>query len=180
MGPSVRTTFICLSNNATFFYRRNTVFLLYGRNAVLDFYSPCPKAPVIYSKYGETLFQQVCDIARKNIQQAQISQKTRIVNQFQLKWEILRFNQNTKIQATKLDGPYQVYEVMLKLNQLALQMLNLEIFHYSKFQSVRATFQQTMQFWYGHMQHFRPRKWRTVRKQNPRPPTTSTILTIMT
>ena len=37
----------------------------------------------------------------------------------------------------------KLLELMLKLNRLALQILNLELFHYSKFQSVRATFQQT-------------------------------------
>ena len=37
----------------------------------------------------------------------------------------------------------KLLELMLKLNRLVLQMLNLELFHYSKFQSVRATFQQT-------------------------------------
>ena len=35
-------------------------FVLYGRNtklpSVLDFYSPHPKTPVIYSEYGKTLF----------------------------------------------------------------------------------------------------------------------------
>ena len=57
-------------------------FLLYGRDAklptALDFYSPRPKTPVIYSEYGKTLFQElkaIRDIARKNIQQAQASQK---------------------------------------------------------------------------------------------------------
>ena len=38
-------------------------FLLYGRDAklpsVLDFYSPRPKTPVIYSEYGKTLFQEL-------------------------------------------------------------------------------------------------------------------------
>ena len=49
--------------------------LLYSRDAklpsVLDFYSPRPKTPVIYSEYGKTLFQelkQIHNIARKFIQ----------------------------------------------------------------------------------------------------------------
>ena len=44
----------------------------------LDFYSPCPRTPVIYSEYGKTLFRelkQIRDIAKRNIQQAQKSQK---------------------------------------------------------------------------------------------------------
>ena len=65
--------------------RETPFLLLYGRDAklpsVLDFYSPRPKTPVIYSEYGKILFQelkQIRDIARKNIQQAQISQKITI------------------------------------------------------------------------------------------------------
>ena len=57
-------------------------FLLYGRDAklptALDFYPPCPKTPVIYFEYGKTFFKElklIRDIARKNIQQAQSSQK---------------------------------------------------------------------------------------------------------
>ena len=57
-------------------------FLLYGRDAklptALNFYSPRPKTPVIYSDYGTVLFKElklIRDIARKNIQQAQSTQK---------------------------------------------------------------------------------------------------------
>ena len=37
----------------------------------------------------------------------------------------------------------KLLELLLKFNRLALQMLNLQLFHYSKFQSVRAILQQT-------------------------------------
>ena len=57
-------------------------FLLYGRDTklptALNFYSPPPKTPVIYSEYGKTLFKElkvIRDIARENIQHAQSSQK---------------------------------------------------------------------------------------------------------
>jgi len=57
-------------------------FLLYGRDAklptALNFHSPRPKTPVIYSDYGTVLFKDlklIREIARKHIQQAQPSQK---------------------------------------------------------------------------------------------------------
>ena len=100
-------------------------FLLYGRDAklpsVLDFYSPCPKTPVIYSEYiyGKTLFQelkQIRDIARKNIQQAQISQKKQYDKGCHPVSVEVGDTVLVKVQPKfKLDciyhGPYRVYEV---------------------------------------------------------------------
>ena len=47
-------------------------YLLYGTDAklpsALDFYSPCPRTPVIYSEYGKTLFRelkQIRDISKE-------------------------------------------------------------------------------------------------------------------
>jgi len=57
-------------------------FILYGRDAklpsALNFCSPHPKTPVIYSDYGTILFEElkfICEVTKKNIQQAQLSQK---------------------------------------------------------------------------------------------------------
>ena len=57
-------------------------FLLYRRDAKLptglNFYSPRPKTPVIYSEYGTVLFKElkrIRKLARKNIHQAQSTQK---------------------------------------------------------------------------------------------------------
>ena len=76
LGPvlfSYRTTPHSSTNETPF-------FLLYGRDAklpsALDFYSPHPRTPVIYSEYGKTLFQelkQIRDMAKKSIQNAQKS-----------------------------------------------------------------------------------------------------------
>ena len=62
--------------------RQTPFFLLYGRDAklatALNFYSPCPKTPVICSEYGKMLFKElkvICDTARENIQRAQSLQK---------------------------------------------------------------------------------------------------------
>jgi len=62
-------------------------FLLYGRDAklptALNFYSPQPRAPVIYSEYGTTLFKElkvIRKLARKNIQRAQSAQKRQYDN----------------------------------------------------------------------------------------------------
>ena len=98
-------------------------FLLYGRDAklptALNFYSPRPRTPVIYSEYGTTLFKElklVRELARKNIQQAQSTQKKqydkssrpvtinvgdRVMLQEQPKFRLDRTYQ----------GPYRVYEV---------------------------------------------------------------------
>ena len=98
-------------------------FLLYGRDAklptALNFYSPHPKTPVIYSEYGKTLFKElkvICDIARENTQHAQSSQKRQ--------YDKASCPVSTKIGDTvvvktqpkfKLDrtfhGPFQVYKV---------------------------------------------------------------------
>ena len=73
LGPvlfSYRTTPHSSTNETPF-------FLLYGRDAklpsALDFYSPRPRTPIIYSEYGKTLFQelkQIRDKAKKSIQNA--------------------------------------------------------------------------------------------------------------
>ena len=80
MGQITRFCPIFLSNHTTFLYKRNSIFL--GKDAklpsALDFYSPRPRTPVIYSEYGKTLFQelkQIRDMAKKSIQNAQKSQK---------------------------------------------------------------------------------------------------------
>ena len=95
------------------------VVLLRNQLASLNFYSPRPRTPVIYSEYGTTLFKElklVRELARKNIQQAQSTQKKqydksshpvtinvgdRVMLQEQPKFRLDRTYQ----------GPYRVYEV---------------------------------------------------------------------
>ena len=63
-------------------FKETPFFLLYGKDAklptALDFYSPRPKTPVMYSDYGKTLFQElktIHDVTRTDIQKAQVAQK---------------------------------------------------------------------------------------------------------
>jgi len=98
-------------------------FLLYGRDAKLptglNFYSPRPKTPVIYSEYGTTLFKKlkrIRKLARKNIHQAQSTQKKQydksthpvIINVGDL--VMLQEQPKFKLDCT-YQGPYRVYEV---------------------------------------------------------------------
>ena len=85
----------------------------------MDFHSPHPKTAVIYSEYGNTLFKElklIWDIARKNIQQAQSSQKKqydKASHAVSIEVGDIVF---VKVQPKfKLDrnfhGPFRVYEV---------------------------------------------------------------------
>ena len=98
-------------------------FLLYGRDAklptALNFYSPCPKTPVIYSEYGKTLFKElkvICDIARENIQHAQSSQKRQYDKASRPVsievGDIVFVKTQPKFKLDRnFHGPFQVYEV---------------------------------------------------------------------
>ena len=97
--------------------------MLYGRDAklstALNFYSPCPKTPVIYSEYGKTLFKKlkvIHDIARENIQHAQSSQKrqydkaSRPVSIKIGDAVFVKTQPKFKLDCT-FHGPFRVYEV---------------------------------------------------------------------
>ena len=98
-------------------------FLLYGQDAklstTLEFYSSHPKTPVIYSEYGKTLFKEIKlirDIAIKNIQQAQSSQKRQFGKSSCLVSIEVGGTVFVKVQPKfKLDhnfhGPFRVYKV---------------------------------------------------------------------
>ena len=140
------------------------LFLLYGRDAklpsVLDFYSPRPKIPAIYSEYGKTLFQelkQIRDIARKNIQQAQISQKKQYdkgchpvsveVGDTVLVKVPLKF----KLDRT-YHGPYRVYEVTgtnVKVKPVSTPDVEPKTISLQQVSKCKGNFSAN-QFWYDH------------------------------
>ena len=165
MGPSVRTTFICVSNNATFFYRRNTIFsIVWQRRKITISFSPCPKTPVIYSEYGKTLFQelkQIHDIARKNIQQAQISQKKQYdkgchpVSVEVGDTVLVKVPPKFKLDRT-YHGPYRVYEVTgtnVKVKPVSTPDVEPRTISLQQVSKCKGNFSAN-QFWYGHTQHF--------------------------
>ena len=103
--------------------RETPFFLLYGRDAklptALNFYSPRPKTPIIYSEYGKTLFKElkvIRDIARENIQHAQSSQKRQYDKTSRpVSIEIgdtvfVKTQPKFKLDRT-FHGPFRVYEV---------------------------------------------------------------------
>ena len=98
---------------------------------------------------------------------------TRVLIQSLLKPEILfllKCNQNLSLTITIMDLTeyMKLLTLMLKLNHLALQMLNLRLFHYNKSQNARDAFQQ-INFGVVIILLISPRKQRKVRKkQNAR------------
>ena len=157
-------------------------FLLYGRDAklpsALDFYSPRPRTPVIYSEYGKTLFQelkQIRDMAKKSIQNAQKSQK----KQYDKRSHPVTIKAGdtvfVKVQPKfKLDrnyhGPYRVYEATdtnVKVKPVSSPDAESRTISLQQVSKCKGNFSAD-QFWCGH-NITNPRKQRKVRKkQNTR------------
>ena len=174
------------TNDATLLNWRNTIFLLYGRDAklptALDFYSPRPKTPVIYSEYGKTLFKdlkQIRDIARKNIQQAQSSQNRqydKASRPVSIEVGDIVF---VKVQPKfKLDrnfnGPFRVYEATgtnAKVKPVTNPDVESRIISSQQVSKCRGSF-PTNQSWLGHS-IIKPRSHRTVRNQDSKYPTSN-------
>ena len=73
----------------------------------------------------------------------------------------------------KLDhGPYRVYEVTVTNVKVSTSDVEPSTISLQQVSECKGNFSAN-QFWYGH-NISRPRKWRTVQKQNPRLSTTST------
>ena len=154
-------------------------YLLYGRDAklpsALDFYSPCPRAPVIYSEYGKTLFRelkQIRDIAKKSIQQAQKSQKKQYdKNSHPVTVEagdtvFVKLQPKFKLDRT-YHGPYRVYEATstnVKVKPVTTPDVEAITISLQQISKCKGNFLAN-QFWYGHSVT-RPRKRRTVKKRN--------------
>ena len=148
----------------------------------LNFCSPCPKTPVIYSEYGKTLFQElklIRDIARKNIQQAQVLQKKQYdkachpVTIEVGDTVIIKVQPKFKLDRT-FHGPFRVYEVtgtnakVKPVTNPEVESRTISLQHVSK---CKGSF-PTNQSWLGH-NITRPRKRRTIRKRSPRRPTSN-------
>ena len=154
-------------------------YLLYGRDAklpsALDFYSPCPRTPVIYSEYGKTLFRelkQIRDIAKKSIQQAQKSQKKQYdKNSHPVTVEagdtvFVKVQPKFKLDRT-YHGPYRVYEATstnVKVKPVTTPDVEAITISLQQVSKCKGNFLAN-QFWYGHSVT-RPRKRRTVKKRN--------------
>jgi len=153
-------------------------FLLYGRDAklpsALNFHSPHPKTPVIYSDYGTILFKElkfICEVARESIQQARPSQKkqydksTRPVT-IQVGNTVL-INKQPKF---KLDrsyhGPYLAYEVTdttVKVKPVTERGSEARCVSLQKVSRCKESI-PTDQVWLGHS-NTKVRKRRMVRKR---------------
>ena len=148
----------------------------------MDFYSPRPKTPVIYSEYRKTLFKElklIRDIARKNIQQAQSSQKKqydKVSHPVSIEVGDIVF---VKVQPKfKLDrnfhGPFRVYEVTgtnAKVKPVTNPDVESRTISLQQVSKCRGSF-PTNQSWLGH-NIIKPRRRRTVWNRDSKYPTSN-------
>ena len=171
---SYRTTPHSFTNETPF-------FLLYGRDAklpsALDFYSPRPRTPVIYSEYGKTLFQelkQIREMAKKSIQDAQKSQKKQYdksSHPVTIKaGDTVFVKVQPKFKLNNYHGPYRVYEATdtnVKVKPVNSPDTESKTISLQQVSKCKGSFSAN-QFWCGH-NITNPRKQRKVRKkQNTR------------